>query len=275
MSVDRYYRWCQRLHTSVAGLPLDFGNELWGPLDAHPARAWIAEQPQADGAEPRSDSDIRHQLTSGLLDNVVHAAGGIEYAAEKIKAAICRAQARLDENPFSPGPEPEQWRGFADVPVDEAHYEFLNLLAWMKALEERLDRRVPNSKPPARLGLLPALAQNTTLQPRVQAAVEILKQDSLSASRYLANFAVHASAIPYPGAGARVNASGRVFIPIPDPPKQHIGLFEQFTWFEKRDLASFAEESLSAVERFVDALLGAFEDAARVRRAEPKKFFTS
>jgi hypothetical protein len=38
-------------------------------------------------------------------------------------------------------------------------------------------------------------------------------------------------------------------------------------------LESFADELLAAVERFMDRLLGAFEDAARVRRLEPEKFF--
>jgi hypothetical protein len=272
LSLERYYQWGRRLYNPVAGLLLDFGSELWAPLRDHPAYDWVVAQSRTDSVE-RNDADIGYFLTRNLLANVVHAAGGIEYTVEKIKTAIRSAQASLDENPFPPGPVPELGRGFSDVPVDHANYEFLNLLAWTKSLEERLDRRVPGSKT-MRLGLLPALAPNTMLRPRVLEAVAKLRKEALDiATRYLANFAGHASAIPYPGTAAKVSEDDRIVIPIPDPPSNWVELFDQLKYTDGRDLESFAEELLAAVERFMDSLLGAFEDAAQVRRLEPEKFF--
>lgn len=270
MSLDRYYAWRKRLHSSVAGLPLSFGVELWGDLRGHPAYGRVAKL-----SNETNDSTIRHLLTEMLLDDVAHAAGGIEYTVEKIKVALQSAQTKLGEfaanDPtFLRGPEPERGRRFCDVPIDHAHFEFMNLLAWAIALEERLDRSGTRVHP-VRRGIVPSLAPETTLTPRVRDAVSALRQ-AIDGTRYLANYAAHASAIPHPGASAKI-IDARIVLPVPDPPTEPVEISAEFTYEQGRDLESFADELLAAVEVFMDALLSAFEDAARVGRTEPDKFF--
>lgn len=252
-----------------AGISLDFGAELWAPLDDHPAYEWVAARYRKLG-RPVDDSAIRHYLTRNLLRNVIHAAGAIEYTVERIQSQLADAQALVDAQvqPLQPGETPpESGRGFAHPVVEDLGYEFMNLLGWAKALEDRINDRQSRT----RRGLLPSLDQRTTLARRVKELTQELRANALdSATRDLANFADHASAIPYPHFGAKLTDDNRVFVPIPDPPPVRVEIFDQLTYEQNRDLASFAQELLDRVATFIDDLLDAFEEAACRRRLAPR-----
>jgi hypothetical protein len=85
-----------------------------------------------------------------------------------------------------------------------------------------------------------------------------------------ANFdtSTHAAAVPsHPFAWASVR-EGRVLVTIPDTPERRVFLWDEFTTTQDRDLQTFALTVLAAVERFIDGVLDAFEEAGRAIEEE-------
>jgi hypothetical protein len=248
----RLYDWFRR------SVPLAPFGELWGPTLDHPANARLREL----GREP---DESGYHIVRNLLHNVIHAAGAIEHTVEKIEAGLDADQAWLAEHG-------KDWKPPEGVPTsvtgphrDEVQYEFSNLLFWIKALQERLMTQVRDDDGAWHdVGLLPALARDTLLTIRVNELYGSLSQ--VFAERELANFATHASAIPYPFRSSDY-ANGQVTFRLPDRPTRRIYLWDEFTYEDERDLRSFARSVLRDVERFMDGLLDAFEEADReVRR---------
>jgi len=59
-----------------------------------------------------------------------------------------------------------------------------------------------------------------------------------------------------------------IVVEIPDPPRERVDVFDQFTYDEGGDLRSFTAEALAATEELIDGLLDAFARAhERVRIA--------
>jgi hypothetical protein len=71
---------------------LGWGAELWNPVTEHPAYDLKAEELVVAGWVPE-EPNVRLFLTEGLLGEVIHAAGAIEYTVEKIEALADAAQA--------------------------------------------------------------------------------------------------------------------------------------------------------------------------------------
>jgi hypothetical protein len=55
--------------------------------------------------------------------------------------------------------------------------------------------------------------------------------------------------------------SGRLVLPIPDVPTATVHHWGQLKYDQGRDARTFADRTCAAVERFMDGMLGAFEDA--------------
>jgi hypothetical protein len=270
---ERYYRWRRRLINPVGSLPLDFGDELWEPQPDHPAGEWLRERAEARGETPER-SDLDYELTRDLLPDLLHAAGGIEHTVAKIKDALTIAKAEAAEIHQGEPPLESGRRHICTLATEDALFEMGNLFSWTKALADRIDRpAMGKGRRGQRLGLLPAIRRNTTPCVAAMDAYEKLKTTALDqATRHLVNFSGHAGAIPWAGAGAEVPDDG-VEIRLPDPPSNFVEIRGQFTHAGRRDLESFADELLAAVSTFVDELLDAFEAAARVRRADPSKYY--
>lgn len=227
-------------------------SELWNSTAAHPANQRL----RAHGREP---DDPDHYVVRGLIRNVIHAAGAVEYTVEKLEAAIDADEAWLNE--FAPEKQPREHPvGIVGPNRDVAHYEFANLLFWLKALQERIKTKLPGH-PRRDWGLLPALASGEVWTARIGDAYAALCGQAFD-GRLLANFVTHSAVVPSPY-GSLELVDGRLVMPIPDPPGQIVYLVDELRYEQGRDARDFARGALSAVETFVDAMLAALEDANR------------
>jgi hypothetical protein len=77
-----------------------------------------------------------------------------------------------------------------------------------------------------------------------------------------ANHVLHAGTIPGGGSPqAEVESDGRIWVRLPDPPQtKHITTWEEFDFHEGRDMRTYAEAMMGAVEQLINEVLSAFED---------------
>jgi hypothetical protein len=261
----RCQAWQRRLLMQGGGPALDFYSELWADLSDHPAREALDRLSAARGEGPVS----RYFVTRTLLRDVLHAACGVEYHAERILAGLDQARLEQDalanEDPVAFGwsPDIEEYR----LPIPESlAWEYPDLLTWLRSVEDRIDRDDP-SKRGIRLGLLPAIGEEEL---RVDVGRLLLTfKDRVGDERLLTNYGLHAAKLPDPSTPyALLQEDGTILVPIPDPPDEPVYVFDQFTYRQGRDLRSFAAEALTATEELVDGLLDAFARAnERVKAA--------
>jgi hypothetical protein len=241
---------------------LSFWGELWAPPESLPEyEAWV-QLSRRRGVSLGPD-ELKYHMTRGLLREVVYAAGAVESELDRLCAALIDAQAWTDQALLAHSSAgevaPNTYSGAPSL--HEAFYAFINMLTWARAVCERTSR---DSK---RSGLLPALAAGK-LRDQVGAAHSRLIRD-LAEVRHMANYALHAGAIPGGGTpSARIMPGGGLAIPLPDRLGHRITTWEEFDFSEGRDMLSFARNVMTAVEVFVDDVLSAFE-AARPARAGP------
>jgi hypothetical protein len=87
--------------------------------------------------------------------------------------------------------------------------------------------------------------------------------------RFVANFSLHHSTIPYAfNSNARVVA-GRLELPIPDRVTAPITSNRNLSYTDGRTLSSFADEATAIVVTFMDAVIDAFTDELRDRVRRP------
>src|SRR5437868_6303712 len=92
----RYYEWLRQSVSSVEGVSIGFPDELWRVIPSHPANEWIRKT-----TGPADEADIGYYTSRTLLDDVLHAAGAVEYTVEKIEMACERVQAYSAEHGIS------------------------------------------------------------------------------------------------------------------------------------------------------------------------------
>lgn len=216
--------------------------ELWGSTAAHPANDAL----RSHGVTP---DDPEYYIVRPLVQNVIHAAGAVEYTVGKITAALADEQAWFLEHVT----DPNEGMGVVGPNRDALQYEFANLLFWLKAVQERIK---PVNSPG---GLLPMLSQGESWTIHIRQAYQVLRQQTLSESA-LVNYTTHRGAVTQAFGAARVR-DGKLIVPVPDVPDGRVELWDDFTYDDQRDLGSFASTALAAVEAFMDAMLAALEDA--------------
>ena len=256
----RLFDWQRRLVP-----PVGFYAEIWRSPEEYPdLPALVAKY----GDRAETEVDI---LRMQLLREVVTAAGGLLYTLGKIEALLGELQTYVEEQ-IEPWPEGEPWpeSGYAVAHplVIEASFEFVNFLSWLRAIDERLDRRHRPGREEPRTGLLPELAERP-LRSRVETLVRDFRANALE--RFLANYALHAGTVPQPMEGASLSQDHRVSLPVPDRPSEAISTRWHLTYEEERDAVTVAREAAKAVESLVDGLIDAFEDevgAVELERAE-------
>ena len=154
----------------------------------------------------------------------------------------------------------EYW---TDPEVVDVWYEFLNMLTWVRSLQDRVERKDHTRK--QTLGLLPSLAP-AQLKQRVEKAYRRLEQGRAAEARRLTNYGVHAGLLPNPGTpSARVKADGMLTFVMPDPVHSAIDNWQEFTFREERDALTFAEGLFDEVAAFIDLVLDAFSEAVPER----------
>jgi len=152
----RYYGWTQRTVPRIA-----FGSELWiDPRSRPDFPTWEAFARQR-GEDPDSSS-LGFFMTRTLLHELLFAVGGVETEFPRLCEALDAAQLWSDESrrkhprddDMQQAPEFREYTGAPSLL--DAHFAFWNLLAWTRAVQDRVDRSFrPGSA--ERVGLLPAL----------------------------------------------------------------------------------------------------------------------
>jgi hypothetical protein len=253
----RYHAWQRRMLMDGGGPSLGLYGELWRDPLEHPAREQLERLAERSGV---ADVSSRYFLTRTLLRDVLHAAGGVEYHAERVLAALDHTQRQQDK--LAEKDPTYGWRpGIEELRVsinESLAWDYPDLLTWLRTVEERICRRVPRSD--LRIGLLPAIGD-----PELRADVERLLRafkDRVGDERQLANYGLHAAKLPDPSSpSALLQEDGTIFVPVPDPPEEPVYVFDLFTYEKDRDLRSFAIEALAATEQLIAGLLDAFARA--------------
>jgi hypothetical protein len=254
----RYYRWMRRLL-----LPLDSGTELWiDPRTRPDFAAWEALAHRR--GEEADASSLGYFMTRTLLHDVLFAAGSVEAEFLRLGDALADAQEWTDNarqelpqrDDIERAPEFREHTGAPSLL--DGHFAFWNLLSGLRAVQDRVDRRFRPGRA-ERVGLLPAMASG----PRRDRVADALArfQTRTKDTRAFANFVLHSGTIPGGGTPrAEVQGDGRIRVPLPDAPTGAITTWEEFEFTQGRDMWTYAEDMMVAVEQFIDEVLSAFED---------------
>ncbi len=260
--LTRYEIWMRRVQREQLG----FRRENWADLSSTAQYAGWRQLAEARGAS----ADVQDYMARSLLSEVIYAAGGVERELGHLRKALADVQQFAGEATARPSPPSEERPIFgphvAAPSMREASYSFINLLSWARSTVERTDRRYrPRSS--ERAGLLPALAPGK-LRDSIEAALRHLRA-ALRDSRFLADYALHAGAVPGGGTpGAEVLPDGRILARVPDPLADPVLTWEAFEFTQDRDMLAYATELMAAIEIFVNSVLDAFA-ANRPARSGP------
>jgi hypothetical protein len=250
-----------RLIADGGGVPLGFYAELWNEQPDHPARPALERLAKVLGYERPAP----YWLSESLLRDVLHAAGGVEYHALRVIAALDESQHQY--NAYIEKYPEAAWRRDVEAQhfsvTEGLSWEYPNLLTWLRTVTERIVRETRGK----RVGLLPAIADE-----ELRADVELLLQgfkDRVGDERQLANYGLHAAKLPDPGTPQGVvQENNTLLVRIPDPTDEPIYVFDQFTYDQGRDLRSFTTYGVAATVELIDGLIDAFARAnERVKTA--------
>ncbi len=217
------------------------------------------------------DDDVLYYATRNLLMDVVDAAGGVERAHIRIHESMVLAQNTYDgwqqqwqNNPATAGPANI---GMSDPSVEDAWYSLEEMLTWTRVLDDRLRRRGPQGDPDQ--GLIPALADGPRRDAIIQARSRLLNS-TINETQHLVNLNLHSQPIMLGTKSARVR-NGRVVLDFPDRITTLIHHRVELTYNDGRDGVTFADDTMSAVERFMNEMFDAFENniPPRLRRLSP------
>lgn len=247
---------------------LGFGLELWDtdPDNYEGCRELRARHASA-GQAPTS-SNLVAELSAPLLDDVIGAAGGAEYAITNLRAAVADLSHWVADNGIIDQTHGNVPHSLGHEAAHRAWYAFVDLVIWARALEERLGRKPRQIKGQPKLraqGLLPALAPGP-LKDQVGRLRKDLLRAAFSDLRPVANYVLHQGLPTHPFSGAQLDASGSVTLPIR---RTRSGPWA--TDPHKADGLTYAEDVWESVQAFIDGLLDAFEAAVpqRLRRDGP------
>ena len=174
----------------------------------------------------------------GLLQEVCGVAVGALYAVGKMEVLTEDLQQYAATLSL---PDKEVWpsAGFGlGHPLGQALvYEFVNLLGWVRAVDESLDRpHRPGSN--KRVGLLPELAERRPAKGVVDALVTDFRSETLE--RHLANYFAHAALDPIPLGGVRITTDGGVRLNVADRLTSPVDTRRELTFENGRDALSVA-----------------------------------
>jgi hypothetical protein len=241
----------------VGAQQLGYWGEHWADLSTtRQGAAWLQL-----AAERGADIDLTYHMTRGLLPEVLYAAGGVERELGQLTDALADVKRFADEaRAQHPLPSPQEWPVYglhvSTPSMRDASYIFINLLSWARSTVERTDRPY-NPGSAERAGLLPALVPGK-LRDSVEAALKDLRA-ALGEGRFLANYALHAGAVPGGGTPrADILPDGRLVARVPDAIDDHILTWEEFEFTQNRDMLTYATEVMGNIEAFVDKVLDAF-----------------
>ena len=260
---SRSNEWWHRQSFSRYGVRLGWGEEHWDLEADHYEGALALRQRLRDLGRRSTKHAVALDLADFLLSDVLVAAGGVERAVGLLRQAKAGLSQLADQLGLRGTPEVPR-PGLGDAGSIDAAYAFADFLSWVRALDERLDRRACERGVKRRQGLLPALRPKR-LTSRVHDAIEAFRAGPGGSCRDLANFTLHTSLVRNPWSGVVVDESGVITLPIPDTPARAVYHWYLLTWSGDRDGFAFAEQVWSDVQKLTDDLLAAFEKAVPKR----------
>jgi hypothetical protein len=259
----RHTEWSKRIHfRGIGKVPFAFVSEYWDP-DPSNYEGWdlLRDRYIALGRK-WTKRELAWRLSENLLDDVIHAAGGVETAVLRLRSLRDDAEAWVREHNIvaSPGVP----HNVANEYTVEAAYAFAELVTWTRAVIERLERPAFTDRKLRHQGLLPALRPKL-LRRNVEALTTNLRAGPVGQIRNIANFNLHAALVRSPHSGMILDPSGAVKLPIPDAPRTPVAHWLLFEWTQDRTGLAVAEELWQILQDFIDALLTAFENAVPKR----------
>ena len=263
--VTLYELWLRRVEQQKLGTR----PAIWADLRETPQFAdWqqLAEGRGVDiGQNGSREAGVQHYMTSGLLSEVLYAAGGVERELQILRRALHSQHPRPADTPATTKTATKDGPAGALIagrPVRDASYSFVNLVSWARATVDNTDRPYRPGLS-GRAGLLAALRPGE-LHDRVEAALRHLRT-ALSDSRSLSAYAFHAGAVPGAGIpGPRILPDAGNLAPAAYPLTEGALAGETLRFTEERDMLAYATGLMTAVEVFVDEVLDAFAAAQMV-----------
>jgi hypothetical protein len=146
--------------------------------------------------------------------------------------------------------------------VPDAHSDFHAMLWWGRSLLERVEggwgeERVKGKWVEHRIGLVEFLPKRDAA--RVRKARERLRKGAFAEVRDLADYSLHAFAVPRPQGQMRIETDGTYTLPLPDRLGRKPRVGEDFTFAERRHIGAEAEALWLGVQRFMDEVLDVLE----------------
>jgi hypothetical protein len=266
--VTLYELWLRRVEQQKLGTR----PAIWADLRETPQFAdWqqLAEGRGVDiGQNGSREAGVQHYMTSGLLSEVLYAAGGVERELQILRRALYSQPPQPAGAPATGASRPAASQDgpagalIAGRPVRDASYSFVNLVSWARATVDNTDRPYRPGLS-GRAGLLAALRPGG-LHDRVEAALRHLRT-ALSDSRSLSAYAFHAGAVPGAGKpGPRILPDAGNLAPPAYPLTEGALAGETLRFTEERDMLAYATGLMTAIEVFVDEVLDAFAAAQMV-----------
>jgi hypothetical protein len=253
---ERAWAWTRRIHFGAGRrVTLDWGVELWKwDVSRYESPDGIAAALRRAG-RPFDDGMILFDATRTLLPDVVDAAGGIERAHVRLHREMALVQETYDRWCSELG-EMSDGDGMSDRSVEDAWYTVEEVLVWARTLDDRLRRSAMDKRYPDQ-GLIPALADGPRRDAVIRARARLLSA-GVDEARHLSGLNLHMQSIQAGTKSGRI-LSGRIVLPFPDRVTARVSHRWQLTFNDNRDAISFADGLMTAVERFMDELISAFE----------------
>jgi len=215
-------------------------------------------------------------LAESRMADVLFAANGIETCYLRIR----RVAAELARTPF--------WRRVGDEgmfvmdpvvktprvrqlisAVPDAHADFHAMLWWGRSLMERVQggwgERVKGAWVDHPIGLVEWLPRRDAA--RVRKALDRLRRGAFAEVKDLADYSLHAFAVPRPQSQMRMEPDGTYTLPLPDRLGRRPRVGEDFTFEERRHIGAEAEALWVGVQQFMDAVFDILEQG-QLRREE-------
>lgn len=170
---------------------------------------------------------------------------------------------QMDQSAITP-----RFRGLV-ASVEDAYFDFHAMLWWGRSLLERVEggwgERVKGEWVDHPVGLVEFLPKRDAA--KVRKARDLLRRGAFAEVRDLADYSLHAFAVPQPGGLMSQQENGTYTLPLPDRLGKRPVIGQEFTFTEGRHIGSEIEALWLGVQQFMSDTFEVLE-AAQSRREQ-------